>query len=99
SHRWWCASTRTAGWSDTGGPHGSVRVGVLLQGVRVHLGAQAGRGGGDVPAVDDAYRIDEVLVQVIDVLDDPVGHRGGNRDEVEHRQVLDHFAQPDTAGV
>jgi hypothetical protein len=40
-----------------------------------------------------------VLVQVVDVLDVAAGLGAGHGDVVEHRQVLNHLAQPDAAGV
>ena len=50
-------------------------------------------------AVADHDRVGEVFVQVVDVLDDPVGGGAGHREVVEHREVLDEFAQPDAARV
>lgn len=47
----------------------------------------------------DHHRVEEVVVQMIDVFDDPVVGGAGERHEVEHRQVLDQFAQADPAGV
>ena len=45
------------------------------------------------------HRVDEVLVQVVDVLDRPAVLLAADGDEVEHRQVLDQLAQADAAGV
>src|SRR5215207_8698853 len=45
------------------------------------------------------YRVNEVLVQMVDVLQDPVLGRAGDRHEVEHGQVLHHLAESDTACV
>ena len=62
-------------------------------------GAAARFGRGAVsPSLDDD-RIGEVLVQVVDVLDPPTLRRPADGDEVEHREVLDHLAQADAAGV
>ena len=47
----------------------------------------------------DPDRVDEVLVQVVDVLDHPAVDRAADREEVEHGQVLHHLAQADAAGV
>ena len=41
----------------------------------------------------------EVLVQVVNPLDDAVVERAADRDVVEHREVLDVFAQADAAGM
>ena len=50
------------------------------------------------PSYDDAG-IDEVLVQMVDELGDPVLQGPRDRDVVEDRQVLHELAQPDPAGV
>ncbi|GAA4938390.1 hypothetical protein GCM10023238_00090 [Streptomyces heliomycini] len=50
-------------------------------------------------AVADHHRVEEVVVQMVDVLDDPVLGGAGQGHVVEHRQVLDEFAQADPAGV
>ena len=44
-------------------------------------------------------RVGEVLVEMVDVLDDPVLPAAGDRHVVEHREVLDQFAQSDASGV
>src|SRR6185437_10711784 len=72
---------------------------VIAQRLLAQRRGEAGRGRRQVAAADDAHRVGEVLVQVIDVLQHPVVRRGADRDVVEHRQVLDHLAQPDAAGV
>src|SRR4051812_39361277 len=98
SHRWWWASTRPK-LSDTSGPDGAVGIRVLLERGGVHLCAETRQGGRQIVAVDDAHRVDEVLVQVVDVLDDTVLGGAGDGDVVEHRQVLDHLAQTHPSGV
>src|SRR5690606_15424781 len=62
-------------------------------------GAESGRGRRGIATITDHDRVDEVLVQVVDVLDDPTFPRAGDRDVVEHRQVLDELAQPHSPGV
>src|SRR5262245_52182915 len=44
-------------------------------------------------------RVLEVLVQMIDIFDDPSLHRPRYRDEVEHRQMLHVLAEPNAAGM
>ena len=57
-----------------------------------HLPAPASRQWGAVAAALQAYRGDEMFMEMVDVLDDAIlpGPRDG--DIVEHRQVLDHLA-------
>ena len=50
------------------------------------------------PAADHD-RVDEVLVQVVDVLDHAAVGGAGDGEVVEHREVLDELAQPDAARV
>ena len=38
-------------------------------------------------------------MEVIDVLDPAICRGAADRNEVEHRQMLHHFAQPDSAGM
>ncbi len=52
-----------------------------------------------VTAVADDAGLGEVLVQVIDILGDPVVEGRGNGDVVDDREVLDVFAKTDTAGM
>src|SRR4051794_10125256 len=81
------------------GPYRAVRVLEPGDAGGEHPGAGAGAGRCDVTAVADPDRIGEVLVQVVDVLDVAAVRGSAHRDEVEHGQVLDQFAQPDAAGV
>jgi hypothetical protein len=55
--------------------------------------------GTGAPPIADPNPVEEVLVQVIDVLDDPVVDRSAHGDLVEHRYILHVFAQADAAGV
>src|SRR5581483_12272757 len=64
-----------------------------------HPCREAGGGGGQVAPVADHHRVGEVVVQVVDVLDDPVVAGTGDGEVVEHRQVLHEFAQAHAAGV
>src|SRR5258705_8719020 len=59
-------------------PDRTLRVHVLGQRLCPHRGREAGGARRLVAAVTDDDRVDEVLVQVVDVLDDPVVHRGGD---------------------
>ena len=67
--------------------------------LRPHLGAVAGRRRHDVAGVADDDRVEEVLVEVVDVLDHPTLERAADADVVEDREVLDELAQADAAGV
>ena len=40
-----------------------------------------------------------MLVQLVDILEDTTVHRPGDRNEVDHREMLDIFAKADAAGV
>ena len=71
----------------------------LVQGLGFHLGGVAGGSWRDVAAALDLHGIDEVLVEVIHVLQDPVLERGADTDVVEDGEVLDVLAQSDAAGV
>ena len=53
----------------------------------------------DIAAVVDPDGIDEMLVQVINVFDDPALQRATDSDIVEHREMLYIFAEPYPAGV
>ena len=53
-----------------------------------------------VAAILHDARVDEVLVEVVDILHDlGLLLAGANADVVEHRKVLHVFAEPDPAGV
>ena len=52
-----------------------------------------------VARVTDHHRVDEMLVEVVDILDHPALERAGNADVVDDREVLHELAQPDAAGV
>src|SRR5918992_5123833 len=80
-------------------PRRAVGEGVSGARLGLQLRRQAGPFGNLVAAVHDADRVDEVLVQVVDVLDGTAGQLAADRDVVEHRQVLDHLAQADAARV
>src|SRR5439155_25949597 len=61
--------------------------------------AVAGSGRWHIAAAANDDRILEMLVEVIDVLDDPAVHRSRPGAEIEQRQVLHVLAQADTAGM
>lgn len=84
---------------EVGGPEGAAGVGELRDGLRPHGRGEARRGGCRVVTLPDDHRVEEVVVQMVDVFDDPVVGGAGERHEVEHRQVLDEFAQADPARV
>jgi hypothetical protein len=65
----------------------------------LHLGPGSRLQGCLVVPGLDPHRRDEVLVEMVDVLDPATVQIAADRDEVEHRQVLDDLAQADTAGV
>jgi hypothetical protein len=50
-------------------------------------------------ATVDHGRVDEVLMEMVDVLDHPSFHRATDGDVVEHRQVLCVLAEADTTGM
>src|SRR5204863_6084595 len=80
-------------------PAWAVREGVLGQRLWADFDAVAGCRRREVPASDNPYRVDEMLVQVIDELADAVVERGSDCDVVEHRHVLRVLAEADAAGV
>ncbi len=53
----------------------------------VHLCVEAGRRRSEVAAVAHDRWVDEVLVEVIDVLDDPILHRSADGDKVEQSNL------------
>ena len=86
THGWWSATTSSPASTSEIDP-GSI------------WGAAASKQRRDVAAVANAYRVDQVLVQVVDVLDPAMLGRAPDRNEVEYRQVLDPLAQADLFGV
>src|SRR3954453_18594250 len=80
-------------------PSRSVRESELGERLRTDLDAVAGRRRHLVAAADDADRVDEVLVQVVDELAYPVVERAAEGDVVEDRDVLGVLAEPDSARV
>ena len=61
-----------------------------------HLGRIARQGGHLVTRIADPAGLDEVFVQVIDELAHAVLQGGADAGIVDHRDVLDEFAEPDT---
>src|SRR5437899_397683 len=53
----------------------------------------------DVTAVANDNRVEEVLVEVLDVLEDAVFERPADRDVIEQRDVLHVLAKADPAGM
>src|SRR4051794_4893109 len=80
-------------------PHVPGGKRVAAQAVRLHLRAVAGTRGRDVAAGADDDRVDEVLVEVVDVLDHPAVELAADGDVVEDGEVLDELAQADSTGV
>jgi hypothetical protein len=73
------------------GRTGSPCVGIPLQGSPPHLGAGAGSGGGDIAAVANDGRIEEVLVKVVGVLDHAPPEVAADPDVVEDRDMTNEF--------
>ena len=71
----------------TADPGGAGRETELLHRFRPQFRGCPRCGGRGVPASLHPGRVDEVLVQVVDLLDRPVLPGAAHRDEVEHRQV------------
>ncbi len=66
---------------------------VLGDGCIEEAGTPSRPGRGAVPSAAHDGGIGEVLVEVVDVLDPPPVRGAAHRDEVEHREVLNHLAQ------
>src|SRR5439155_726625 len=62
-------------------------------------GARASLLRNEVAPPANLSRLDEVFMQVVDEFDPATLGRAADRDVIEHRQVLDHLAQPDAAGM
>src|SRR5499427_10078578 len=80
-------------------PRGTGRVLKLAERLRAHSDAPARHLRRDVVSVADHHRVDEVLVQVLDVLENPVLERAAHRDVIKERDVLHILAESDAAGV
>src|SRR5438309_982748 len=74
-----------------------TRVGV--ERFRMHGGTVARLRWWHVTPVAHHHRVHEMLVEVVDIFDQPVVHRAADAQEVDHRQVLHVLAQANTAGV
>src|SRR5207244_8532342 len=86
-------------WDGRPLPRLPVRKAVPPEAVREHLCRVARSLRREITAVPDPHRIDEVLVQMVDVLDHPTGQVAADRDVIEDRQVLDELAQAHAARV
>src|SRR3546814_7220058 len=75
-------------------PRRAVRELVGVQAFRLHLDRVAGVERGHVAAVLQAHGVEEMLVQMVDILDDPVLQAARDADVVDQGQVLDVFAEP-----
>src|SRR6266849_8461073 len=80
-------------------PNCPFRVGEAAERVGLDLCAVPGRRRRHVAPALQAYRVHEVLVEVIDELASPVLERTADRDVVEDRQVLDVLAQAYAPGM
>src|SRR3954469_9443207 len=80
-------------------PGASVREGVLLERLPPDLGAVPGQLRREVAPVPHPHRIDEVLVQVVDVFHDDVVEAARDGHEVERAHVLHELAEPHSTGV
>ncbi len=76
-----------------------VRERVGLQGLGPHGDAVARYGWYLVVSIPHDHRGDEVLMEVVDILHQPVLQRGADGDIVEDLQMLHVLTQPDAAGV
>src|SRR4051794_35816836 len=74
-------------------PDRAVREGELREGLATHLRAVTGLPRGEIATRAGPHRIDEVLVEVVDVLHDHVVERARDCHEVERRQMLHQLAE------
>src|SRR5882757_1651045 len=80
-------------------PNGAVRIAVEVERLRVDFDAVSRRLRKQIAAAADAYWLDKMLVQMIDVLDHAILKALGDADEVERRKMLYIFAETDSARV
>src|SRR5437868_12130504 len=71
----------------------------LANGLRMHRDAPARALRRDITAVANHDGVEEMLVEVLDVLENPVLERPADRDVIEQRDVLHVLAKADPAGV
>src|SRR5689334_19413712 len=88
---------RFSGLSLCLSPYSATRKAVRFHGLSLHLDAISGTLRRHIARVADHYRVEEMLMQMIHVLDDATVHRSGDGDEIEHREMLHVLAQPHTA--
>src|ERR1041385_7263686 len=74
-------------------PYCASRKAVRFHGLSFHLDTVARSLRRHIARVSDHHRVQEMLVQMIDVLDDAPFHRSGDGDEIEHREMLHVFTQ------
>src|SRR5713101_4377271 len=82
-----------------GHPRRAIGIAVGPHRFGLHLAAVARPAGRHVATPDDLRRIDEMLMEVVDVLADAVAQGAAYRDVVEDRQVLHVLTEPDATGV
>src|ERR1051325_1461145 len=80
-------------------PRVAIGISICRQALRTHGDAVTRRRGRHVAAVANDDRVEEMLVQMIDILDDTIVERSADADVIEHREVLHVLAQSDAAGV
>ena len=80
-------------------PDGTVRITVEVERLRVDFDAVSRRLRKQIAAAADAYWLDKMLVQMIDVLDHAILKASGDADEVERRKVLHIFAEANPSCV
>src|SRR5215469_13652756 len=80
-------------------PGGAVAEFEAVEALGLHGDAVAGQRGRHIAAGAHAHGIDEVLVQMVDEFQHPALHAGADADEIDHRQMLDIFAEADAAGM
>src|SRR5256712_11738818 len=96
---WRAPGPRSGGGRRLRAPRRTCREPVLAERLHPHLDSVAGFHGRHVAPALDRDRIDEVLVEMIDVLEHAVLQRSGHRDVVDERDVLHVLAQPDASGM
>src|SRR5580704_2701123 len=80
-------------------PNLSIRKTVLREGGRQNLPGVARVVRYQITPVSNRDRIDEMFMQMIHVLDDPVLHRARNAEIIEDRKMLHVFAQSHPSSV
>src|SRR5207253_2895825 len=72
---------------------------IVIKRLRLHLDAISGIQRSQIASLPYRHRIDEVLMQMVDIFRDAILERRAHRDVIEKGKVLHVFTEPHAAGV